>query len=247
MRREADRGVADRAPGAAGEVATVADVLARMHEVDAALPPDDGAAVFNRVYLAVTERVDAVVRAGAPAGTGAGFADPATLADLDVRFARLWLGAHDAAAGGGPVPTVWEPLFAARAGGRWPLQYALAGMNAHIEHDLAVAVLETCAARGLGPDDLRADYELVNGLLAEAEAPIRRSFLDEVQQQVDDRVGPVAHVVSAWSIEKARDLTWVTIEALWALRRSERLQRRYLAAVADTVAMTSRELLLPVR
>ncbi|MGP4092768.1 DUF5995 family protein, partial [Streptomyces sp. KR55] len=33
-------------------------VVARMRALDAALPARDGVAVFNRVYLAVTEAVD---------------------------------------------------------------------------------------------------------------------------------------------------------------------------------------------
>ncbi len=119
-------------------------------------------------------------------------------------------------------------------------------MNSHIEHDLPIAVVDTCRARGLDPDDLHQDYEAVNDVLAQVEAPIRRAFLDEVGQLVDDRLGPVVHLISAWNIDKARDLSWVTVETLWALRRTSFLRGRLLDSLAHTVGMTSRALLTPV-
>ena len=40
---------------------TVDGVIARLRTIDAELPADDGVAVFNRMYLAVTERIAAVI------------------------------------------------------------------------------------------------------------------------------------------------------------------------------------------
>ena len=220
---------------------SVEEVVARLREIDDTLPAADGVAVFNRVYLTVTERVAAIL-----AGTGPPvFRDAETMADLDVRFARLWLAAYDADAAGRDVPPAWRPLFEARDGRRVPLQYAIAGMNSHIEHDLPVAVVETCRARGLEPDDVHRDYEAVNDVLADVEAGIRRSFLDEVGQAVDDHLGPAVHLVSAWNIDKARDLSWVTVETAWALRHTTFLRDRFLASLAHTVGMASRALLTP--
>lgn len=226
---------------------TVDDVIERMREIDGALDPGDGVSVFNRIYLTVTERIGATI-AGRGAGPVApGFTDAEVMAELDVRFANLWLAAYDAATAGSAVPDAWRPLFEARYGGRWPIQYALSGMNSHIEHDLAVAVVGTCEALGLEPDDLHADYEAVNRVLAEAEAPIRRSFLTDTGRALDEWVGPVVHVVSAWQIDKARDLSWVTAQTIWTLRGTRFLQGRFLDGLADTVGMTSRALLLPTR
>lgn len=223
---------------------TVPGVIDRMREIDAELDPSDGVSVFNRMYLTVTERIEAIITH--PDG-GTSFADPAAMADLDVRFANHWLTAYDEDTAGRRVPTPWRPLFEARAGGRWPIQYALAGMNTHIEHDLAIAVVATCRAGGFEPDDMHADYETVNEVLAQVEAPIRRSFLTSVGQEVDDHVGPVAHVVGSWNIDKARDLSWVTAQTIWTLRRVGRLHDRFVEALGATVAMTSRALLLPTR
>jgi hypothetical protein len=224
---------------------SVRDVIARLQEIDAGLPHDDGAAVFDRMYLTVTERIAAILAASN--AESAPFQDPVTMTDLDVRFAGFWFTAYDASAAPSAVPTAWQPLFEARSGGRLPVQYAIAGMNTHIEHDLPIAVVETCQARGLEPEDIHRDYEAVNKVLAEVESGIRRSFLDTVGREVDNRVGPIVHLVNTWNIDKARDLSWVTVETLWELRRTSLLRDRFLDSLAHTVGMTSRALLTPVR
>lgn len=222
---------------------TVSGVITRLREIDAALPAGDGVAIFNRMYLQVTERIEAILADPADAATV--FGDPETMAALDMAFAGLWLAAYDADAGGGPVGPAWRPLFEARGAGRLPVQYAVAGMNTHIEHDLPIAVVDTCLARGRHPADVHGDYEQVNVVLAEVEAPIRRSFLDAVGRQVDDGVGSIVHVLSAWDIDKARELAWVTVEAIWELRGTSPLRDHFLASLGDTVGMTTRVLLAP--
>ena len=223
---------------------TVDGVIDRLREIDADLPRADGVAVFNRMYLTVTEQIAAIL--ASPGGTSAGFARGDTMAELDVRFANLWLAAYDASQGGRVVPAAWRPLFQARSGGRLPVQYALAGMNTHIEHDLPIAVVGTCRSHGLEPDDLHRDYEAVNDVLAQVESGIRRSFLDAWQRDLDDHVGPVVHLVSTWNIDKARDLAWVTALTMWELRRTTFLRGRFLEGLGHTVGMTTRALLTPV-
>lgn len=211
-----------------------------MQAVDDALAASDGVAVFNHVYLRVTQLVLERL-------SGGSFHDDAFMAELDVRFAGLWFGAYDAPAG--VVPHAWAPLFEQRAtAGLLPIQFALAGMNAHIEHDLPLAVVATCAARGRTPSSpgVHEDYETVNDLLAGVEAEIRRSFLTDVARAADDSLAPVAHLVSSWNIDKAREIAWVSTNALWELRPVGFLAESYEAALARTVGMGSRLLLTPV-
>lgn len=222
------------------EPSTVAGVIERLRQIDGELPVEDGVAVFNRVYLEVTEHVGGLLGGPSP------FTDSEMLAELDVRFAALWLHAYDAERSGRPVPSAWRPLFEARRGSQLPVQFALAGMNAHIEHDLPLAVVRTCRSRGVTPDEVHRDYDAVNDVLAAVESRIRRSFLSEVGREVDDSVGGVVHLVSAWNIEKARDLSWVTTETVWALRDTRLLLGRFLNALGHTVGMGSRTLLTPV-
>lgn len=218
-------------------ISTLPEVAARLRAIAAENPPDDGAAVFNGVYLRVTDNV--IARLGACGY----FSDADFMSELTVRFANYWFAAYDAH---GAVPLAWEPLFAMRSRhGILPIQFALAGMNAHIENDLPMAVVSTCLARRRTPDSpgVHSDYDKVNALLADAEAEIRRSFLDELERDVDDHLGPVAHLVSSWSIEKARDFAWVTAQALWELRRLTPLYQAYETGLGHTVGMGSRLLL----
>lgn len=216
---------------------SVADVLTRMRAITSDVPAGDGAGVFNGVYLRVTDMMlDRLTR-------GDVFHDDAFIADLDVRFAGYWFDAYDAKT---DKPKAWAPLFAARARtGILPIQFALAGMNAHIENDLPLAVVATCAARKCTPDsrNIHEDYEMVNELLASVEAEIRRSFLTEVEKSIDDHLNPVAHLITSWNIDKARDFAWLTVQTLWELRRAPRLFDAYVATLARTVGMGSRLLL----
>jgi len=221
--------------------ASVPEVITRLRRIDEDLPSSDGAAVFNRMYLTVTEHVSAGL-------TGVQlFRDPAFMAQLDVRFASLWFEAYDAPSDS--LPKAWAPVFERRHNhSLLPIQFGLAGMNSHIGHDLPVALVATCLQLDTSPDDatVREDYDKVNDLLAACESEIRRSFLTEAGQAVDQHFDPVVHLISSWDIGKAREVAWVTAEALWALRRVGSLADRYQAAVARTVGMASRILLTEV-
>src|SRR5918992_924628 len=64
----------------------IVDVIARMEEVGAALPPADGVAAFNLLYLEVTRGVLGALRPGQ-------FEDARFLRWLDVVFANLYFEA----------------------------------------------------------------------------------------------------------------------------------------------------------
>ncbi|NHC12720.1 DUF5995 family protein [Motilibacter deserti] len=222
---------------------TIDDVVTDLETVCATLTDTDGVDVFSRMYLDVTKTVRDWVRDGS-------FADPVFTERLDVVFAGLFLEAHVAA--GPPVgsmPKPWAPLFAARhKSGIEPIQFALAGMNAHINADLPVAVIETCRLMGRSPEDdaVRADYDRINELLAEKERPIRQSFLDGPALKVDRKLSPVLDLVCNWSIEAARDAAWVQANLLWDLRRVPGLNKQALKILRGGVAMTSSMLLASI-
>ena len=108
-----------------GGLLTVDQVVEWMREIGAALPEADGVAVFNRMYLTVTELVREQLAA-------AYFDDPAAVTTLDALFAARYLAAVDAAAAGRRPPACWRPLFELRGHpGIHPLQFALAGRKIH--------------------------------------------------------------------------------------------------------------------
>ena len=107
------------------------------------------------------------------------FTDPAFMTSLDVTFAGLYFAAVNAAGDPAAVPLAWRPLMEQRAvAGIEPIQFALAGMNAHINHDLPLAMVTTCTALATSPDagSHFADYQKVDQLLDAAEQSIRQSF-----------------------------------------------------------------------
>ena len=217
-------------------------VVAEMDLVRAGLSHRDGIGVFVDVY----RRVTALVALRVTDGT---FQDPAFIEDLDVRFAELFLDVPQDLAAHRPVSKAWEPLVERRAFKRiLPIQFALAGMNAHINHDLAIAVVATCEARGVEPDDgsIRRDFEEVNDVLAEIVRPIRDSFLDEAIVTHGAAVAPLADLVSNFSIDKARDAAWISALTLWQLRDIPFLERAVRDTMARTVGLVSRQLLTVV-
>ncbi|MFJ4618861.1 DUF5995 family protein [Streptomyces sp. NPDC088812] len=220
-------------PGAA-----LGGVLRRMRALDAGLPARDGIAVFNRVYLAVTEEVGRRIEAGR-------FPDARAAITLDVRFAERYLTAVDAAAGDRRPPACWRPLFQLRRHpGVRPLQFALAGINAHIGHDLALAVVDACRSLGCEPADLEDEFDRVGDLLVALEERIREELMPgpDLLQIAD----PLTHLLGAWSLERARDATWSAARALWALRRLPDLAEEFTDRLDAAVGFAGRMLLTPL-
>ncbi|KOX20506.1 hypothetical protein ADK67_29960 [Saccharothrix sp. NRRL B-16348] len=218
--------------------ASVEQVIERMREIDRALDPHDGVACFNRMYLRVTELVGQNIVDGF-------FEDPAFLERMDVLFAGLYFKAVDAKTA--PVP--WKPLFDARDNRTvWPVQFALAGMNAHINHDLALAVNATCAERRTTPrtKPVHADYLRVNELLAKVEAEVRAEYEPELLKLPTAEAEQLKHVLSGFSIARGRDVSWGAALTLWDERNLAPLYNTTLATLAAEVAVAGEGLLTPV-
>jgi hypothetical protein len=226
--------------------AHVAEVIRRLRTIEASASRSDGVVCFARLYREVTEDVHSQL-------AREGFADPGFLETLDVRFAGLFFSAldaheHDPAR----TPSAWFPLLAQRSRrGIAPLQFALAGMNAHINRDLPVALVATCREHGL---DLResspehADFERVNALLAQVETRVKSAYLTGWLAWADrlvHRLRRIDDVVAMWDVGRARDAAWTNAQALWALGGEPPLTDDYLLALDRMVGLASRGLLIP--
>jgi hypothetical protein len=229
-------------PGSGTPAVSVAEVIARMEAIDAGLPAADGLACFNRMYLDVTGQVRDKISQGF-------FGDPAFMSQLDVTFANLYFDAADAAADGAAVPLAWRPLVERRAmAGIEPVQFALAGMNAHINHDLPLALVSTCAALATAPeaDPHFADYQKVDQLLDAAEQSVRQSFESAAELDVDQHLCAVANLIGNWSINSARDLAWNNCLLLWAVRDEPIARGLLIDTLAASAALAGRLLLVAV-
>jgi hypothetical protein len=231
--------VPSRIPSRAG---SIADVIAHMEEIEAASSSHDGVACFNRMYLEVTRLVDHRVGQGF-------FADPQFLIRLDVEFAGLYFQAVAAAGEPADVPLAWRPLIEQRANGQIePIQFALAGMNAHINHDLPIAVVTTCAALGTEPSagTHQEDYQKVDRLLDGAVGQVRESFESAPELAADRHLRAVANLIDSWSINSARDVAWTNALVLWSLRDEPTAQNLFTDALAGSVAAASTLLLTAI-
>jgi uncharacterized protein DUF5995 len=224
----------------------IAAVIDRLRTIEAAAPASDGVACFARLYREVTEGVAAEL-------TAEGVADPRFVETLDIQFAGLFFSAlesfgHDPAG----TPSAWVPLFAERARrGIAPLQFALAGMNAHINRDLPVALVSTCRELGLDLGEgspQHADFERVDALLAQVERRVKSSYLTGWLAWADrlvHRFRRIDDVVAMWDVDRARDAAWTNAQALWALGDGSPLAGDYLLALDRMVGFASRGLLIP--
>jgi len=218
-------------------------VAARMEAIGAPLAEHDGVRRFNELYLAVT-------RAVAAQSAGNAFADPAFISRLDVVFADLYFDALDDLAAGRRPSRAWAPLFEARAKrGIAPLQFAIAGMNAHINHDLVLALITTTREFGYGLDrgtPQHKDYASVDGLLQRVQDEIKQRFTTGVVRDIDRVGGTVDDILANWSIGRARDNAWTQAQILRAIGKNDFLRGQFLTALARNVGFAGRALLIPL-
>ncbi len=205
--------------------ATISDALTLMQRIDRLLPSGDGLKWFNLLYARVTEQVDR----NPPQG---GWEDAAWLARLDVVFAHFYLNAvSNGLKSSTAVPSSWKALFEARfRPGIDRIQFALAGMNAHINHDLALALLQTDTELNLVPGKTSPehdDFERVNGLL-EAVLPTALQFLATgILGEMAEDTGKIGRLLAIWNVRAARDFAWDLADHL-----------RSLTGVARATALT---------
>jgi hypothetical protein len=121
-------------------------------------------------------------------------------------------------------------------------------MNAHINRDLPVGLVQTLTALGIEmerPSPQSADYDRVNGILATTEKAVAQSYFTPLVAALHRDFAGVDDVVATWSVQEARAAAWTNGEALWHLRAIPALSRDYLDALDGIVGFAGRGLLVP--
>ena len=176
---------------------TIPGVVATMQTMDAVLSGGDGLKWFHHLYLQVTQAVEAREAAGA-------FTDPVWLAQLDVQFAGLYFNALRNFLSGQPAPDCWIALFQRRD--QTPIariQFALAGVNAHINHDLPIAIAATCRAAGTVPQHGTIQYRDYTSVNTTLDSLIQKDKQELHVRLLGDPLPPVSHIedtLAAWSV-----------------------------------------------
>jgi hypothetical protein len=222
---------------------TIEDVMEVMQTIDATCVEGDGLKWFNWLYLQVTQAVEARVNGG-------GFSNGAWLAELDVQFASLYFGALAESLSQQPAPGCWQALFSCR---NQPMvariQFALAGINAHINHDLPEALVATCEATQTAPEHggvEYVDYTALNSTLD--------SLVDLAKQTLHMRLlgdalpafSRLEDTLAAFSVSAAREAAWQNAELLWHLRDATPLADNFMTTLDGLTTVANKTLLVPV-
>jgi hypothetical protein len=223
---------------------TIDEVLARLQALDASLGADDGARWFNRLYMEMTAGVIASLE-------GHRGPEPTFLERLDVVFAHMYFEALEAA-GEGRLPRdyefhAWKPLFESRRRrDAAPVQFALAGVNAHINHDLALGIQRVCREMDLEPDRGTPhfdEYQSVNDVLQQAYDKVELWLLTGAVEELDRQFSPVDDLIVIWSLRKARAAAWTRAQVLWAMRDEGFAERSYRELLDRSTGLSSRAFL----
>lgn len=203
-----------------GDVTTIAEVVAALSRIrdgaaeDLVQPEIDGISAFSRLYTIITQNVLDTVEGRKPART---FNDPAFLTRLDLEFARRYLAAIHAHETGSPkAPVCWAVMFDRRRDQDVRhVNFAACGVNAHVNFDLAFALLETW--KEFPPNKARrADYDEINDIFAEEMDDLREDFgaflAGTREGGILDKLGNFA---SDLVVRLTRSYAWDAAERVW--------------------------------
>jgi hypothetical protein len=219
---------------------SIPDVLAAMQTIDDICIQEDGLKWFNWLYLQVTQAVETRVAAG-------GFNDPAWLSALDIQFANLYFSALNASLNGAPCPGCWSAMFAVRDQTDIArIQFALAGMNSHINHDLELAILSTCKGANTAPQHGTPQYDDYTSL-----NPVMDALIEQARQNLyvrlpGDQLPAVTHIedtIASWNLATARESAWNTAQNLW--QEPPIVVAAHMSIIDGLTTVISKTLLVP--
>ncbi|MGH8974804.1 MAG: DUF5995 family protein [Acidimicrobiia bacterium] len=231
----------------AGPVTTVAEVIERLTALKGATAPGSAAPRsgmywFSHLYLVITENVLDKIDGGRF------FADNEYLTALDVAFANRYLDAVRAHTRGQEAPEVWRLLFAVPDDGEiLPVQLAMAGVNAHINLDLAFAVVTACGALGrtdIDQGSQKADYDKVNAIFAEEMDrllhKLARGYSNQIQMARQSLLERLANEI----VVLARRMAWENAWYLWSVEPGSEPWRARERVMDDAASVLSKAMLV---
>ena len=129
------------------------------------------------------------------------------------------------------------------------VQFAFAGINAHINHDLPIALVQTGKELRISPQrgtpELR-DFEKVNSILEVVMENTKQYIATGIVGLLDEDLGRLDDRIANWSVRKARETAWSNGEIFWRLNPVPVLREDFVVNLDRLVSLSSRGLLVPV-
>ncbi len=222
---------------------SIDEVVQIMRVIGETCTDGDGLKWFNGLYLQVTQAVQSRIASG-------GFSDPQWLAGLDVQFARLYFGALASSLSGQTTPDCWQAVFTSRSQTLIArIQFALAGVNAHINHDLPQAIVTNCQATAAIPQHGTAQYNDYTELNTTLDSLIETAKRELHVRLLGDPLPPFSRLedtIAAWSVSAARESAWNNAELLWHLQSTPRRASTFMDTLDGLSTVAGKALLVPV-
>ncbi len=196
------------------QIKTAADAAQTMRSIIAVLDHDrDGVFWFTLLYLRVTEAVISDPTWERPEWLNTLVADFAEL-----YFVALAAWVSDDPAIRGHTPAAWRSLFQHRNNQDISrVQFAIAGLTAHIIDDLMWAILSACRQHGVHPranTPEHRDHLKVNPLLCDVELGTVLEWVGGSLATMRQYVAPYDAQAIMRAIISARDLAWRAAEVI---------------------------------
>lgn len=233
---------------------TLDGVVGRLQWMNLALAGLDDSArsnpvrAFNAVYLRITEGVRDLARSGE-------FRDRDFMEALDVEFARLYFSALHSWTVDRSSAAAWAYLFELEHMGERhsDLEGAVLGVNAHINHDLRIALVRTNRLKPCPSPTAtitrRRDYELINDLFKEAIDPVFDQLTAKlpgpksvIWQIVDILSGPLDELIFHAAVVKCREMAWDLAQSDLQTRGHIEAQQHCFAAAAARALLSTQVL-----
>jgi hypothetical protein len=224
-------------------VNSVPELLDELRRLEHSLSAGNGVKWFVRLYHEVTEALALELNGG-------DLEDPVFLELLVLVYGNSVLNVcEDAEQRSSRIARAWAPLFERRHDERVaPLQFAIAGLNAHTNHDVPVGLVHACRSTGIAPDSdspQYRDYMKMTALLRRTADQVKGWLLTGAIADLDRTFGDVDDAVAMFSLQRARQGAWTSGEVMWELRDNEPLTVAYVGMIDRMTGFASRGLLVP--
>jgi hypothetical protein len=125
----------------------------------------------------------------------------------------------------------------------------MAGINAHINHDLPQALAATDAARSVPPRHGSAQYRDYTALNATFDSLIETAKTTLFVRLFGDPLPAVSRLedtIGGWNVSVAREHAWNNSELLWRLRDVPQLAAGFMDTLDGLTTVAGKALLVPV-